>query len=69
MGVYPVISCKGGHIGLVPFVDELGTVRWEVPPEYGFESLVGRKQHELCFLMYKCVFLSSAPGVSAGKRR
>ena len=42
MGGYPVISHSGklGHTGLVPFVDELGTVRWEVPPEYGFESLV-----------------------------
>ena len=59
----------------MPFVDELGTVRWEVPPEYGFESLVGRKQHKLCFLMYNCVHtafkmtLSSAPGVFAGKHR
>jgi len=31
-----------GHIGLarVPFADELGTVCWEVPLEYGFEVLV-----------------------------
>jgi len=40
MGVYPVISWKDGHTGLVPFVDELGTVCWEVRLEYGFEVLV-----------------------------
>jgi len=31
---------KLGHTGLVPFVDELGTVCGEVPLEYGFEVLV-----------------------------
>ena len=35
---------KLGHTALVPFVDELGTVcwevYWEVPLEYGFEVLV-----------------------------
>jgi len=31
---------KLGHTGLVLFVDELGTVCWEVPLEYGFEGLV-----------------------------
>jgi len=31
---------KLGHTGLVPFVDELGTVCWEVPLEYGFEVLI-----------------------------
>jgi len=43
MGVYPVISCRVGcHTGLVPFVDDLGTVCGEVPQlvEYGFEVLV-----------------------------
>jgi len=32
---------KLGHTGLVLFVDELGTVCWEVPLKYGFEVLVG----------------------------
>jgi len=31
---------KLGHIGLVPFVDEFGTVCGEVPLEYGFVVLV-----------------------------
>jgi len=31
---------KSGHTGLVPFVDELGTVCSEVPLEYGFEVIV-----------------------------
>jgi len=31
---------KLGHIGLVPFVDEFGTVCGEVPLEYGFAVLV-----------------------------
>jgi len=31
---------KLGHTGLVPFVDELGTVCGEVPLEYGFAILV-----------------------------
>jgi len=62
---------KLGHTGLVPFVDELGSVCWEVPLEYGFEVLVWSEQHTTCFLMYNrdCVILSSAPGVSAGKHQ
>jgi len=35
---------KLGHTGLVPFVDEPGTICWEVPLEYGFEVLVGSEQ-------------------------
>jgi len=31
---------KLGHTGLVPFVDEFGTVCGEVPLEYGFVVLV-----------------------------
>jgi len=31
---------KLGHTGLVPFVDEFGTVCGEVPLEYGFSVLV-----------------------------
>jgi len=29
-----------GHTGLVPFVDEFGTVCGEVPLEYGFAVIV-----------------------------
>ena len=52
---------KLGDAGLVPFVDELGTVCWEVPLEYGFEVLVGSEQHTVCFLMYNCVLSSVWP--------
>jgi len=31
---------KLGHTGLVPFVDELGTICGKVPLEYGFAVLV-----------------------------
>jgi len=54
---------KLGHTGLLPFVDELGTVCWGFPLEYGFEVLVGSEKHTVCFLVYNCVILSSAPGV------
>ena len=40
MVVYPVLSWKVGPHRSVPFVDEHGTVCWEVPLEYGFEVLV-----------------------------
>jgi len=56
---------KLGHTSLVPSVDELGTVCEEVPLEYGFEVVVWSEQHTWCLLMYNCVILSSAPGVSA----
>jgi len=58
-----------GHTGLVPFVDELGTVCWKVPLEYEFEVLVGNEQHTVCFLMYNCVILSLAPSVSIGQHQ
>ena len=54
---------KLGHIGLVPFVDEFGTVCGEVHLEYGFLVLVWSEQHRVCFLMYNCVILSSDPSV------
>ena len=57
------------HTGLVPFVDELGTVCGEVPLENEFEVLVWSEQRTVCFLMYNCVILSSAPGVFAGKHQ
>jgi len=65
MGVYLVISWKVGthRTGLVHFVDELGTLCWEVPLEYGFEVLVGSEQHTMCFIIYNCVILSLAPSV------
>jgi len=49
-----------GHKGLVPFVDELGTVCGEVPLEYGFALLIRSEQHTVCVPMYNCVILSSA---------
>jgi len=58
---------KLAHAGLVPFVDEVGTVCWEVPLEYGFEVLGGSEQHTVCFLMYNRVIFRSAPGDFAGK--
>jgi len=41
----------------------------EVPLEYGFAVLVWSEQHTVCFLMYNCIILSSAPGVFAGKHQ
>jgi len=36
MGCAWLLVGKLGHTGLVPFVDELGTICGEVPLEYGF---------------------------------
>ena len=52
---------KLGHTGLVPFVDEFGTVCGEVPLEYGFALIVCSEQYRVCFLIYNCVILSSDP--------
>jgi len=60
---------KLGHTGLVPFVDELGTICGEVPLEYGFAVPIWSEQHRVCFLMHNCVILSSAPSVQTQKHR